>query len=162
MKKIAMLMVILVLATAAFAAAKPAGAPAKTQGGITAISLNSAPNVPSIRFDFGSWSLDAGVMLINTAAGNTFTLLGRGEVDINKIGSNIRTYWAPAITLVSPPAGGSTTNLSVFLGAEYMFAPQLAIFFDLTAFTLTSSGGTTSWGIGANQAQIYSGGRLYL
>jgi hypothetical protein len=59
-------------------------------------------------------------------------------------------------------AGSGTVTVSVFLGAEYMFASNLSLFADLTAFSLTSANGQTTWFAGSNDGQVYSGGRFYL
>jgi len=161
MKKIVLLLIMVIIGTAAFAAAaKPVPAASGSQG-FTAVSLNSIPGVASARFGFGSWSLDAGGTIANAANTTTITLLLKGEIPMATVSSDVRTYVAPALVLVSG-GGASTTTLNVFLGAEYMFNPHLALFADLTAFTLTSAGGTTTWTIGGNSPLIYSGGRLYL
>jgi len=162
MRKIALLLIMVIIGTAAFAAAAKPAASKGTEGqGFTAITLNSIPGVPSARFGFGSWSLDAGGSIANAANTTTITLLLKGEIPMTTVSSDVKTYIAPALVLVSG-GGTSTTTINVFLGAEYMFNPHLALFADLTAFTLTSVGGTTNWTIGGNSALIYSGGRLYL
>jgi hypothetical protein len=171
MKKIALILALLISVTSvSFAAAAPKkAAPAASDSesqGFTGVSLNLIPCLPgaapSARFGFGNWSLDAGGSLNNTAAGTSITIFGKGEIPISKIGSDVRTYWAPELCLYSPAGGGgSTTVISVYLGAEYMFASRLALFADLTAISLMSAGGTTTWTIGGSAAQVYTGGRLY-
>ena len=160
MRKLALLLTIVILGTSAFAAA-PKAAASKGSEGFVGISLNSIAGVPSARFGFGSWSLDAGGSIANAGNTTTITLLLRGEIPLSKISSDVNTYVAPELVLVSG-GGTSTTTINVYLGAEYKFASNLAIFADLTAFTLTSVGGTTTWTIGGNSGLIYTGGRLYL
>ena len=179
MKKIALLMIVALLCSSAYAAApakKPSAAvptasavPAAsvtTNQGFVGVSLNTLPvspfAAPSARFGFGGWSLDVGGSLANNAAGTAVTVFGRGEIPISEIGNGVRTYWAPALALFSPAGGGNSTfNLSVYLGAEYMFVSHLALFADLTAISLTSVGGTTTWVAGTNTFQVYSGGRFF-
>jgi hypothetical protein len=165
MKKVTILLAIVFLGTASFAAAKAAPAASSSQG-VVGVSLNQIPVLPgaapSVRFGFGNWSLDAGGSLTNTAAGTSISIFGKGEIPISKIGSDVRTYWAPELCLFSPAGGGgSTTVISVYMGAEYMFASHLALFADLTAISIASAGGTTTWTIGASSPLVYTGGRLY-
>ena len=173
MKKVFSLVLFMVLAlsVASFGAVKtapasePAPAPAVSSSsssmGITAVTLNSL-GFPSVRFGMGSWDLEVGGQIASPASGTTnVTVGGRAELPLSKIGDSVRTYMAPTLTLQSF-GGTSFITASFLLGAEYMFASHLAIFADLTAFTLTSTSGNTSWCVGQNAGQIYTGGRLYL
>jgi hypothetical protein len=161
------LFMVLALSVASFGAVKTAPAPASettpssSSMGITAVSLNSL-GFPSVRFGMGSWDLEVGGQIASPASGTTnLTIGGRAELPLSKIGDSVRTYMAP--TLVIQSLGGTSfITASFLLGAEYMFASHLAIFADLTAFTLTSTSGNTSWCAGQNHGQIYTGGRLYL
>jgi len=162
MKKIALILALLVcVASMSMAAtAKKTEVAKPASGGFTGVSLNSI-GCPSARFDMGSFALEVGGSIASPASGTTnTTLIAKGEMPLNQISDNVRTYWAPAVMLRSI-AGASTTTIMVLLGAEYTFTPKLAIFADMTAFTLTSASGTTSWQIGGNDPQIYTGGRLY-
>ncbi len=171
MKKLALVLALTICVSSmalAAAPAKKAAAPASDSSsqGFIGVGLNQIPcnpfTAPTARFGFGSWSLDVGGSIANNAAGTSTTLYGRGDIPISKIGSNVKTYWGPSLCLMSPAGGGgSTPVISVFMGAEYMFAENLALYADLTAFSLTSAGGTSTWTIGTNSGTIYSGGRLY-
>ncbi len=162
MKKIALILVLLfgVASLSMAATAKKAEAKeASKAGGFTGISLNQI-GVPSARFDMGNFALEVGASIVSAGGTTTTTILGKGELPISQISDNLRTYWAPALMLNS--AGGtSTTTIMVLLGAEYMFAPKLAIFADLTALSLVSVGGTSTTTIASNSPLVYTGGRLY-
>jgi hypothetical protein len=160
MKKLAMILALLIcVASMSMAATAKKADVAKSSGGFTGVSLNSI-GCPSARFDMGTFALEVGGTIVSAGGATNTTLIGKGEMPLNQISDTVRTYWAPTLMLNS--AGGtSTTTISVVLGAEYTFTPKLAIFADLTAFSLTSAGGTTTWQIGANNGIIISGGRLY-
>ncbi|MFA4843349.1 MAG: hypothetical protein WC632_00160 [Candidatus Margulisiibacteriota bacterium] len=170
MKKFAFIFALIIcVASVSFAAPvskapaskAPAAEAVSSSMGMTAISLNSLVGFPSLRFGMGSWSLEVGGTIASPAAGTTnVTVGGRADIPLNTISDELRTYMAPTLVLTSA-AGTSVITASFLLGAEYMFAPHLAIFADLTAFTLTSAAGTTTWGVGTNSALIYTGGRLY-
>jgi len=163
MKKIALVLtVLLFVASVSMAApAKKAAAPAQSGGGISAVTL-TVIGCPAVRFDMGSFALEVGGSIASPAAGQTNTTLTlKGEMALGTPAANLTTYWAPAVMMVSA-AGATTTTLAVLLGAEYMFTPNLAVFADMTAFSMTSAAGATTWVLGANSGQIYTGGRLYL
>ena len=84
----------------------------------------------------------------------------KAEMPLSNLGDNTRTYWAPAIAIMSLP-GATVTYIYVLLGCEYQINSKLAIFADMNAFMLSSTTGNTSWLVGGNMAQIYTGGRLY-
>ncbi|MGB9613339.1 MAG: hypothetical protein ACPL4K_04080 [Candidatus Margulisiibacteriota bacterium] len=173
-RTVALLMLVLMLTPMVFAQAKKT-APAKeivettsfsASQGFVGVSLNQIPVLPwvapSARFGFGGWSLDVGGSLVNDGTGTATTLFGRAEIPISEVSKNIRTYSALILALFSPAGGGSTTtDISICLGAEYVFAPKLSLFADLIALNLTSSAGTTTWTISSNSPTIYSGARLY-
>ncbi|MBN3033895.1 MAG: hypothetical protein JW873_07360 [Candidatus Saganbacteria bacterium] len=127
--------------------------------GLTGVTLTSV-GCPAAHFGMGGWSLDVGGTIANAANTTTLTLLARGNIPLSKISNGLSTYWGPAVLYNS--AGSGTTTITVLVGAEYVFAPNLSLFADLTAFSLTSANGATTWFAGANAGQIYSGGRLYL
>ena len=166
MRKIALVLtVLLCIASVSFAApakkAAPAPAPEHSSGGISAVTL-TAIGCPAVRFDMGSFALEAGGSIASPAAGQTnTTLILKGELGLSNPANNVNTYWAPMIMLQSA-AGASTTTISVLLGAEYTFTPKLALFAEMAAFSLTSAAGATTWVLSANNGQIYTGGRLYL
>lgn len=170
MKRIALVISLLIMATSAFAltlapkksyaapilSAAPVTAPAP-KAGFSGVTLTSI-GCPAAHFGMGGWSLDVGGSL-NSASTLTFT--ARGNMPLGKAAESVDTYWSPTFMYVSA-AGASTITVSLLVGAEYMFAPNLSLFADLTALTLTSAAGVTTWTIGLNNGQIYTGGRLYL
>ncbi len=166
MKKIVLLLTIVILGIASFAApAKTTAAPAKAapaasaSSGLIGVSLN-AIGMPSARLGMGGWTLDIGGSIANAANQTNFTVGVRAEMPLSNVNSNLHTYWAPYLTLLSA-AGATTTTAGVLLGCEYMFAPNLSIFADMTALQIVSAAGATTWTISTNFGQIYTGGRLY-
>lgn len=165
MKKIALVLTLLIcVASMSMAAAAPAkkaaaAAPASSAAGFTGVSLNQI-GCPSARFDMGNFVLEVGGSIVSAGGTTNTTLIGKGELPLNQISDNVRTYWAPALMLNSV-GGTSTTTIMVLLGAEYTFTPKLAIFADLTALSLVSAGGTTTTTISSNSPLVYTGGRLY-
>jgi hypothetical protein len=157
MKKIVILLSLILIATSAFAAAAPKKA-ASSSMGLTGVTLNSI-GCPAAHFDMGAWGLDVGGTIVNAASTTTITVIARGLLPLSQVTDNLSTYWGPGVLYNS--AGSGSVTIGVLLGAEYMFAPKLTLFADLTAFSLTSAGGATNWFAGANAAQIYTGGRLY-
>jgi len=127
--------------------------------GLTGVTLTSI-GCPAAHFGMGSWSLDFGGTIANAANTTTITLLGRGNIPLSKINDNLLTYWGPQVIYNS--AGSGTFTIQVLVGAEYMFAPDLSLFADLTAFSLTSANSQTTWFAGNNNGQVYTGARLYL
>lgn len=159
------LFLVMALTAASFAAApvKKASNSTTTSSGSTMMGLTgvtlTAIGCPAAHFGMGGWSLDLGGTIANAANTTTITLIGRGNIPLSKITDSLSTYWGPGILYNS--AGSGSTTIMVLVGAEYMFASNLSLFADLTAFSLTSAGGATTWFAGANAGQIYSGGRLY-
>lgn len=155
-KKIALILVVLLVCSiASFAQVAK-----KTSGPTTAIALTDN-GYPLVRLPMVGMNLDVGATISSPAAGTTnFTLIIRGELPIAKIGS-VNTYWAPEAALTST-AGTSSITLNLKAGGEYLFANNLSVFGDATLLTLTSAPGTTTWTVGANGAQMYSGIRLYM
>ncbi len=130
-----------------------------TMMGLTGVTLTSI-GCPAAHFGMGGWSLDLGGTVVNAANTTTITVIGRGNIPISKINDSLSTYWGPALLYNS--ANNGSTTIMVLVGAEYMFASNLSLFADLTAFSLTSANGNTTWFAGANAGQVYTGGRLYL
>ncbi|MFA6432061.1 MAG: hypothetical protein WCV91_06770 [Candidatus Margulisiibacteriota bacterium] len=168
MKKVLLLVSVLLIATSVFAApAKKPSAPvpavsqSQSNSGsmFSAISLNTN-GCPAVRMSLGSMVFDLGGSLASAAGTTTVTLFVKGDNSLGQIGA-VRTYWAPQLMLFSN-AGATTTTLSLLFGGEYIFASNLSIFADLTALSLTSAAGATTWNAGANGGLVYSGLRLYL
>lgn len=160
-KAILLLGLVVIIASASFAAAaKPAAKPADSYGyGLIGVSLNQI-GCPTARLGMGGWALDLGGSLANNGNQTNVTIAGRADLPLAQVNDKVRTYWGPAIVLVS--AGGTTTTtLSLLVGAEYEFVSNLSLFADLTALQINSAGGTTTWTIATNSALIYTGGRLY-
>ncbi len=163
MKRIALLLAIVVVGTATFAATPktaPAAAPAAAQSsGFTAVALTTG-GIPLVKMGMGSWSLDLGATIGSPAAGTTnYTVIAKGDLPLGTVGQ-VRTYWAPQLTLASF-FGASTVTGTLFVGGEYLFAPKLAIYGDLSLLSIASAAGATTWTIGTN-VWVYSGIRMYL
>lgn|GEM_PF-5461148 len=170
MRKIIIFLTLIMIASATLAAvvtpkkaANPVPVAASSSSsavGLTGVTL-TAGGIPAAHFGMGSWSLDLGGMICSVAGASQIDVLARANMPIKDLTDNLNVYWAPQLFYVSA-AGASTITLSIFLGAEYLFAPRLSLFADLTAFTLTSTSAATNWWIGLNNGQIYTGGRIYL
>jgi len=166
MKKLALLLVVVMFGTAAFAAApKAATKTAPASGGkamtITAISISDL-GCPSIRLGLGALDLDLAASISSPAAGTTnHYIMAKGLMQLGKVNSSVNTYWAPWASITTA-AGVSTTQVGISLGAEYMFASKLAIFGEINALRVVMTGGTTTWFALTNNAQAYTGVTLYL
>lgn len=202
MKRIALLTMILFLGTAVFAAPKaaPKAAPAKAPvttvppapgaaipapggnalrvGALTLASPGGLGSIITIGTRLGSgMSGDLGLAVGQNAAGaNTNVgVLARLEFDMPKV-NGIKTHAGGNLMYASNPAyaaaATSSITLNVFGGVEYELLNNFSILADLTILEVTSSGGATSFGLGAGTAggtglgtvaaNLYCGGRLYL
>ena len=95
---------------------------------------------------------------VNSAG--SFTLGVRGQWAKTKITKQLNTYLAGRVLIASANAP-STTTVSILGGAEYKVAEKVAVFADITLFSVTLAGATTMTALTSN-AQVYTGGRLYL
>ncbi|MBI5078587.1 hypothetical protein HZB08_01005 [Candidatus Saganbacteria bacterium] len=194
MRKIVLFLVILILGTTAFAAA-PKATPAKAPATSSPVVVSTAPVVTRIgvltqgspggfgsvatfgtRFNPGL-SGDLGLAVGQNAAGaNTnIGIVLRLEFDGSAMGE-VKTHAGGSLLFASNPAyaaaATSALTLSVFAGLEYQLLKNLSVLADLTLLEITSSGGNTSFGLGAgtalgtglgtSAATIYGGLRLYL
>jgi hypothetical protein len=129
-----------------------------TMMGLTGVTLTSI-GCPAAHFGMGGWSMDIGGSIANAANTTTITVFGSAQLPLSKVNDNLVTYWGPGVLYNS--TGNGTVTIAVLIGAEYMFAPNLTLFADMTAFSLTSANGATNWVVGQNNPQVYTGGRLY-
>lgn len=175
MKRIALFLMIVVLATSVFAAAKKA-APAKTPAPPTVSIPAPAPD-PSMRIGaltiaapggFGSvptigmrinpnMFLDLGLAVGQNAAGANTNLgaLIRLENQLFRsgdlkavIGGNLWYATNPGYAAAATPA----TTLNIFAGFEYELVKNLSVLANLTLLEATSTGGATQLGLGAGTA----------
>jgi len=179
---------VIVLGTAVFAAApKPspvkmvvAQAPsASSSMRVGVLTLASPGGLGSIitvgnRLN-SSMTGDVGLAIGQNAAGaNTnIGVLLRLEYDMAKIGE-VKTHAGGNLLFATSRdyANTSSLTLNIFAGIEYDLLRNLSLLADLTVLEVTSSGGATSFGIGAGTANgtglnavaatLYCGGRLYL
>lgn len=190
MKKLVLLLTVIVLGTAVFAAApKPspvkmvvAQAPAPSAPGSMRVGVltQAAPGGLGSIITVGnrlnsSMTGDVGLAIGQNAAGaNTnIGVLLRLEYDMAKIGE-VKTHAGGNLMFATSRdyANTSSLTLNIFAGIEYDLLRNLSLLADLTILEVTSSGGATSFGIGAGTANgtglgavaatLYCGGRLYL
>lgn len=178
MRKIALLTLIVILGTMAFAAA-PKTAPAARPAANPAPAVSSAAGTgPIIGVEDGSpymrfvlnrdQSIDVGLTYNNTNSNNnSITVMGRLNNKIGQVGA-VTTSWGAALTLTSGKAGVDFTVIGLVgsVSAGYMILENVEIYgnINLLALANTSAGGTstTSYNLITGSGNCYSGIRVYL
>jgi hypothetical protein len=178
MKKITLLLMVLILGTAAFAAAPKAApkaaapavyvAPAATAKSPTIIGVEDGS--PYMRFMMNrDQAVDVGFTYNNTnSANNNIFLWGRLNNKIGQVGA-ITTSWGAALSLWSgKQAGADCTILGLggSVSAAYMILDNVEIYGNVNLLGLmnTSLAGasTTSYSMITGSGNCYSGIRVYL
>jgi hypothetical protein len=186
MKKIALLLTIAILATAAFAATKPAkpaaAAPAPV---VQSVAIQPAPAAkpagmiigidsgnPFMRFMLSSdTAVDVGAgynsVPVGGASWTYLTVWGRYQSRIATY-DKLNTYWGGMLTLNSnnTEATSNAITASVLVGAEYTIVDKLGLYgnINLASLTNTSTGGTStnSYTILSGNFYVVSGFVVYL
>lgn len=182
MRKIALLTLIVILGTTAFAAAKtaPAGNPAPVSSakgpgmvvGVQNSVFGDVPiNIPFLGFQINpGMNLEVGLAMDSTSVGGTstttFGLLGRLNGLMAEI-SKVKVGWGAELMFGSMSQPSTTVfALSGLLSAEYMITDSLSVFGHayLLRFASTSTGGTTRTDVVLLRCDpnVYTGFRVYL
>jgi len=170
MKKIALLLALVLVGSAALAAA-PAATAEKASGmrvGIESISLLNI-GMPYIGFKLNdNQTIDVGLTFQseNDGAITDLGIVGRLENKISEIGK-VKLNWSGMLGIRSRNTGASTTTLVLIgaVGAEYKIADNFSIYGNIDLLRLENKSGATtgtSFYILSGNTQAYSGMRVYL
>lgn len=171
MKKIALMLMIVILGTTAFAAAASKKTASSMGAGVDVTLLGG---MPYWRFVLDSdRAVDAGLGYTSTSVGGAttsgFTIFGRYENLLNQVTKELKTNWGASLMINSASAAGATTTtftLAGLLGAEYSITSNLSLYGYVTvlSFSSASTGGTSTTTIAllSGSPTSYTGFRIYL
>jgi len=174
MKKIALFLALVLVGSAAMAAAPAATAekPSGMRVGVESVFIQGVGTIglPYIGFKLNdNQTVDVGLTYwsLNDGATTDLALVGRFENKITEIGK-VKLNWSGTLGIISDNAGATTTILALIgaVGAEYKIADALSIYgnIDLINFQNTSGGGasSTSYFLLNGNGNAYSGMRVYI
>ena len=153
MKKAIILLVVLVLGTASFAAMR----------------VGVENGLPYMGWQLSDMqAIDAGLGYTSTGNGavTNLILFGKYTQNIMKV-KNVNLNWSGSLGINSANAGASTTTIGLVgsVGAEYMINEVISIYGDIDLLTIQSISGAatgTNFFLINGDANCYSGIRVYI